>query len=109
MITLILDISLQKECVKEPGAIACVAGAVPTCEVSILDLPKGNYKIPTARPTPAPSFIRLSSAGVIAAYFITAEETMLECATRNAYIVLQPNHYKLLPLVCIWLIKDPHM
>ncbi|CAK9180920.1 unnamed protein product [Ilex paraguariensis] len=60
------------------AAIACVASAVPTL-VAVRSVPwaKANLNY-TAQAL-------IISAASIAAYFITADKTILECARRNAH------------------------
>uniref|UniRef100_A0A7N0V399 Early nodulin-93-like n=1 Tax=Kalanchoe fedtschenkoi TaxID=63787 RepID=A0A7N0V399_KALFE len=74
----------SRECIQEgvragakAAAVACVVSAVPTLTaVRVLPWAKANLNY-TAQAL-------IISAASIAAYFITADKTILECARRNA-------------------------
>ncbi|KAI5669172.1 hypothetical protein M9H77_19025 [Catharanthus roseus] len=76
----------SKECTQEgvragakAAAIACVASAIPTTLTAVRTIPwaKANLNY-TAQAL-------IISGASIAAYFITADKTILECARRNTH------------------------
>ncbi|GMP59683.1 hypothetical protein CsSME_00022868 [Camellia sinensis var. sinensis] len=78
------SISLLRRCTQEgvragvkAASIACVASAVPTLvAVRVIPWAKANLNYTVQA--------LIISAASIAAYFITADKTILECARRNA-------------------------